>query len=74
VPSARLDFLRELLSHEYEVLNKAEMKKLASACKSKDDKGNNIFHDVFMLPEGVRNKYLELIYDPGYQVKIFLKP
>lgn len=74
VLSRRLDFLRELLSHEYEVLNPKEVKIFAHTAQGKDIFGNNIFHEVFQLPRDTRNKYLEVIFDPKYHIKIFMRP
>ena len=49
IASEREDMLRELLSHKYELLNKEAYEIFKSTLKSKDFKGNNVFHDVFML-------------------------
>ena len=72
--SRRYDFLRELLSHKYECANPKDYKDFVNSCKGKDWKGNNVFHEIFMLEEEMRNKYLAVIYDPAYQVKAYLRP
>jgi len=41
---------------------------MAKTCKGKDMFGNNIFHEIFMLPPETRNKYLEVIFDEEYHV------
>ena len=74
VTARRFDFLRELLSHKYECFDKQAMKDFKNSCKGKDWKGNNIFHEVFMLEESMRNNFLNVIYDDKYKVKIYLRP
>lgn len=66
VIARRNDFLRELLSHKYEMLTKSDFKDFVKSCKSKDRKGNNIFHEIFMLPQESRNRFLETIYSEEY--------
>ena len=44
------------------------------SAKGKDSYGNNIYHEIFKLKKEVRNKFLELITDKNYFIKIFLKP
>lgn len=66
--------MRELLSHKYECANPKDYKDFVNSCKGKDWKGNNVFHEIFMLEEEMRNKYLAVIYDPAYQVKAYLRP
>ena len=72
VLARRNDFLRELLSHKYEMLTKNDFEDFVKSCKSKDRKGNNIFHEIFMLPQESRNRFLETIYSDEYQVKAYL--
>jgi len=66
--------MRELLAHKYECANPKDYKDFVNSCKAKDWKGNNVFHEIFMLDEEMRNKYLAVIYDPAYHVKAFLRP
>jgi hypothetical protein len=74
VLSRRLDFLRELLSHQYEVMNPKQVDIMAKTCQGKDIFGNNVFHEIFQLPRDTRNKYLEVIFDEKYHVKIYMRP
>jgi hypothetical protein len=48
ISSKRFDFLRELLSHTYEVLTPNDIEVFKKSCKGKDLEGNNIFHDIFL--------------------------
>ena len=66
ITSRRYDFLRELLSHRYECATPKDYKDFINSCKAKDWKGNNVFHEIFMLDGEMRNKYLKVIYDQNY--------
>ena len=66
ISSNRLDFLRELLSHTYEVLSPDDIEIFQKSCKGKDIEGNNIFHDIFLHNKYERNKFLEVIFNPKY--------
>ena len=73
IVSRRYDFLRELLSHQYELITPKAFEEFEKSCKGKDYKGNNIFHDIFMLDCKDRNRFLKVVYDPKYQVEAFLR-
>jgi hypothetical protein len=73
IVSNRLDFLRELLTHEYEVLTEKDAEILKISAKGKDINGDNIYHEIFKKKAEIRNKYLEVILDKKYFLKIFVK-
>lgn len=74
IASDRLDFMRELLTHEYEVLTEKDAEIFKRSAKGKDIDGNNIYHEIFKKKAEIRNKYLEVILDEKYFLKIFVKP
>ena len=43
----RVDFLTELLSHNYECYDEKDYNKFVKSFSAKDDRGNGIFHEVF---------------------------
>ena len=55
ITTRRLHFLEEILSHHYYVISQKELEFFKKTAKGKDIYGNNIFHQIFMLPEGQRN-------------------
>ena len=74
IKSGRLDFLRELLSHEYELLSKEDVEIFKTSAQGKDKNGDNIYHEIFKLKKEMRNKFLELITDENYFLKVFIRP
>ena len=62
------------MSHTYEVLDPKDAEVLKTSARGKDDRGNNIYHEIFKLEKNKRNKFLELILDEKYFLKILVKP
>ena len=74
IKAERLDFLRELLCHEYELLNKKDAEIFKKSARGKDINGDNIYHEIFKLDKIKRNKFIELIKNEKYYLKIYVKP
>lgn len=74
IKAGRLDFLREILSHEYELLDKKDAEIFKKSARGKDKLGENIYHEIFKLSKNKRNKFLELIKDEKNFLKIYIKP
>lgn len=62
------------MTHEYELLNEKDAEIFKSSAKGKDIEGNNIFHEIFKKKAEIRNKYLEIILDEKYFLKVLVKP
>ena len=41
---------------------------------SRDYKGNNVYHDCFMLDEDMRNEFLDVILNKKNYVKAYIDP
>jgi hypothetical protein len=55
-------------------LSEKDAQILKISAKGKDINGNNIYHEIFKKNPEIRNKYLEVILDEKYFLKIFIKP
>ena len=62
VRAERVDFLRELLRHDYEMADPQTFEVFEKSCKNKDHKGDNVFHEVFKLDVEKRNQFLNVIF------------
>ena len=66
--------MAELLDHKYEVRTKKELEIFRKSLSNQDYKGNNTYHDCFLLDKEERNEFLKIILDPKYHVKCFVDP
>ena len=60
--------------HEYEVLSEKDAEIFKISARGKDINGDNIYHEIFKKNAEIRNKFLEVILDEKYFLKIFVKP
>ena len=75
IEAYRIDFLKELLMHQYECLNRQELDLfLSSAQVSQDKTGNNLMHSIFAHTNEQMKKLLTIVMDPRYKIKGYLNP
>lgn len=55
-------------------MNKKDLEIFKKSAQGKDKNGDNIYHEIFKLKKEMRNKFLELITDEKYYLKVSLKP
>lgn len=71
VKANQVDLLRELLSHEFSVLEEADYNKFKKSVECvKDERGDNVFHAIFKLHAEERNEFLKVVFKPEYFVKM----
>ena len=66
--------MKEILTHKYEVRTKQELKKFEESLSSQDYKGNNAYHDTFLLDMKDRNEFLAILLGDEYEVKCYVDP
>lgn len=65
-------FFKELLQHDYIVNNAKDYERMIKNCEnSRNYHGNNLMHEICLLPDDHRNQYFQLVAD--YPIRIILK-
>ena len=69
VQSRNRKFFKELLQHDYILNNEMDFNRMVKNCgNSRDYHGNNLMHEICLLPDDHRNQYLQIVADSPIRI------